>query len=864
MTFSIKRQLIFLLVLLTVVPLIVVGVIISGLVYDFQEKQVYNVQNERVRSLASEFSTIINHFEHELSFMVKMGSLSSFSREEMQLQIKNIMIPERYFQEIILIDSFGKEIIKEHLFSVYTEFDLLDRDDDEVYLVPKETGEVYFSNVGFSELTGEPFIRISVPIIDPVDLEFKGVLLGTARLKSVWSILAKFPLSPGENLFILDSDDKIIGNIDPSVVLSKTSLLMDSSGKRLGLSGENVISAEKEMLLGTRKFVIVAQQARHEALLIAREMTGILFIVIVVFFLISLVVGMLILRPIFKPIKNLVEVSEDIFRGNLTRKAEIYRYDELGTLSSAFNRMTGYLTETMENLREEIIERSKVEKDLRRIRNLLKDAVDSMDSVILALNQDGVITLCNNRVESDLGIPCSSILDKRIFENIPQLQKYMDRIINVINNGRIFKEERVQLNYKNNDLKIADITVYPLSTGNQTGAVIRIDDVTEKTLLEERYQQAQKAESLGRLAGGITHDLNNLLVPIIGYSEILQDSLKSDTTARSYLDNIHKAGYKAKDLLGQLLSFTRNQPLVYVPLNLGEVLEELLELIRRTVREDISLDVSISSGLPTVVGDPDQLKQAIMNLTVNAQEAMPSGGKIEINVSSVLLREEKVTDLFNIPRGDYVALSIADTGKGIDKQISSFIFEPFFSTKGEGGTGMGLSTVFGVVKQHEGHLWFETEQGKGSVFYIYLPVTRNITAAVKKTPDNGSGSKERREVLLVEDNEQVRLLTETILKKSGFRVFPCSDAQEAIDLLTGQKIIPSILLTDIIMPGMNGLELFNKAREIIPGLKVLYMSGYTNNFLSDLELDQPERNFIQKPFSGSQLTETILDLLNEE
>ncbi|MEQ8224470.1 MAG: PocR ligand-binding domain-containing protein [Candidatus Eremiobacterota bacterium] len=375
-------------------------------------------------------------------------------------------------------------------------------------------------------------------------------------------------------------------------------------------------------------------------------------------------------------------------------------------------------------------------------------------------------------------------------------------------------------------------------------------DITERKKLEEQLLQSRKMESVGRLAGGIAHDFNNILAIILGHGEIMEDELPENSPFRSEVDIIIRATNRAKDLTKQLLAFARKQTMAMKPVSLNRVITDFEKILRRTIRENITIEMNLSPSLKIIKGDEGQIEQIILNLCLNAQDAMPDGGTLLIETEEALLDEAYVTSHEGVNPGIYAMMAISDTGEGMPKETLGKIFDPFFSTKELGrGTGLGLSSVYGIVKQHMGHINVYSEAGKGSTFKVYLPVIEENTAvseniSVQSKPYYGNET-----VLLVEDEEHVRELACAILKKYGYKVFEASGGEMALKLSEDYGETIELLVTDVIMGDTNGKELYEKLSVKRPGLKVLYMSGYTENLIGHHGILYEGVNFIQKPFS---------------
>jgi PAS domain S-box-containing protein len=407
-----------------------------------------------------------------------------------------------------------------------------------------------------------------------------------------------------------------------------------------------------------------------------------------------------------------------------------------------------------------------------------------------------------------------------------------------------------------------------VSNGRKDGVVFEIfaEDVTERRALEQQLRQSQKMEAVGRLAGGIAHDFNNLLMVISGYSEFLLERLGGEPHLRGPAQEIASASERASSLTRQLLAFSRKQMLAPRIINLNDIATENLKMLTRMIGEDIDLVMTPGKNLWSVRADAGQIEQVIMNLAVNARDAMPSGGKLTIETANITLDEEYARVHAPLHPGDYVMASISDTGGGMDAETQSHIFEPFFTTKGTKGTGLGLSTVYGIVKQSGGYIWVYSELGRGTTFKIYLPrvpsieepAVHTVTAPVRfQKVEPGTET-----ILLVEDEANLRYLARQYLEKQGYRVIEAADGAVAMQIAVAHEGVIHLLLTDVIMPGMNGRELAQRISEIRPNVKVLYMSGYTENVIGqDGTLDAGVR-LLQKPFNLRDLKSKVREVLD--
>jgi two-component system cell cycle sensor histidine kinase/response regulator CckA len=391
------------------------------------------------------------------------------------------------------------------------------------------------------------------------------------------------------------------------------------------------------------------------------------------------------------------------------------------------------------------------------------------------------------------------------------------------------------------------------------------EDVTEKWLLERQLRMAQKMEAVGRLSGGIAHDFNNLLGVIIGYSQVLKRTLPPGTPFLEHAEEIEKAGQRAASLTRQLLAFSRQQVLAPAVLNLNSLILEMEKMLPRLIGEDIEIVIALDPAIGRVKADHGQLEQVVMNLAVNARDAMPDGGKVVITTSNVVLDEVWTRSHPGSKAGDFVMLSVADTGTGIDSETLAHIFEPFFTTKERGkGTGLGLATVYGVVKQSGGYVWVESALGKGTAFEIYLPRIEELVSVPEPVAPIVEAFRGAETILLVEDADALRKLTHMLLEQHGYRVLVAANGAAALQLVEEQPERINLLLTDVIMPGLNGRALAGRLELLQPGLKILYMSGYTDDAIMDHGVLESGTHLLHKPYSEENLIRKVREVLDAD
>jgi len=407
-----------------------------------------------------------------------------------------------------------------------------------------------------------------------------------------------------------------------------------------------------------------------------------------------------------------------------------------------------------------------------------------------------------------------------------------------------------------------DITRHTLTFAGRPAALAMALDVTRRKSLESQLLQAQKMEAIGRLAGGVAHDFNNLLTIIFGSSDVLLEDLSGDYPHRAEVEEIMKAARRAASLTRQLLAFSRRQVLELQVLDLNALVANLEGMLRRLIGEDVEFRTVLTPARGTVLADPGQLEQVIMNLAVNARDAMPQGGKLTIETAVADLDESYAQAHIPVKPGSYMMLAVSDTGIGMDVETKAHLFEPFFTTKEKGkGTGLGLAMVYGIVKQTGGYVWVYSEPGRGTTFKIYLPRVEAAPEPLvpKPAPVSLRGSET---VLMVEDEEAVRRLIRKVLETRGYVVIAAEGGAEALRLANAHDGVIHLLVTDVVMPGMSGRDLAQYLGSVRPETKVLYLSGYTDDAIIQHGVLEPGIAFLQKPFTPQGLARKVRQVLD--
>jgi PAS domain S-box-containing protein len=511
----------------------------------------------------------------------------------------------------------------------------------------------------------------------------------------------------------------------------------------------------------------------------------------------------------------------------------------------------------------DITHRKQAQDKLRKEKEFSDAAIGSLPGLFYMLDEQGKFVRWNKNVERVSGYSASELSNLDPFEFFigEDRQAIIDAVKEVFEKGSSTVE--VDLVAKDGSRKPYFFTGKAVILDGKRCLVGMAISLDERRRLERQLRQSQKMEAVGRLAGGIAHDFNNILTIILSNTEFLLKDCRSPDTNHEELMEIRSAAERAASLTGQLLAFSRKQVLQARVLNLNDVVVNVEKMLRRLIGEDIELVTMLTSSLWSVEADPGQLEQIIMNLAVNARDAMPSGGRLSIQSGNVELDTDFAKTHYPIVPGRYVMLAVSDNGIGMDADTHSRIFEPFFTTKQRGqGTGLGLSTVYGIVKQSGGYIWAYSEPGQGTTFEIYLPRVEKTAERLKSATAAAPHVTGSEVVLLVEDERLVRALARRILEGGGYTVLEADGAREAIDISGHHQGGIDLLLTDVVMPEVNGPELAERLAGERPDMQVLYMSGYTDHAALRQGVWEADASLIQKPFSPDSLLRKVQEVLS--
>jgi PAS domain S-box-containing protein len=864
---KIRKKLLASILLVAIVPLIIITLsyylflkrIIINQVVDHLES-VATIQEQRVNDIIDRNLERMDLVSSKTQLRISMGEYLRKPNSEDQQKMNKILHDARAsisdFRHISVISAEGEVVAST----------------DGKTIGKNYAGEKYFIDGlkrktfdnFFLDINGNLRVRLSGPIF--LDHDFLGVVVIDSKMDGINQLTRDYTgLGESGETIIARRDGN--GNalilhplrFDSSATLTKT--IPTDADKRpittalrkkersmidaVGYRGVPVITVTR--YIERADWGLAVEIDRDEALRPVSRLLLIVVINIVVYLIIVIVLALFQSKALIKPIIRLTQAAKKISEnGQLHESVEIKNKDEMGILYRAFNEMTQKLFQSQENLRLQI---------------------DRMPIGLLMYDGDLQIHTWNPAAEKIFGFTAEEAMRKNPYELIvpKEARNHVDSITHRLFEGDM-DAHSVNENLTKDGRKIlCDWTNTPLkdSSGKVVGILAMVRDITEKNTLEKQLQQAQKLEAVGRLTGGIAHDFNNVLSAIIGYTDFILMKTDKEDENRQHLQEIKKAGERAAALTHQLLAFSRKQVLKPEVLDPNNVIKELEKMIRRIIGEDIIFMANLKPDVDRIKADPAQMEQIIMNLAINARDAMPTGGKLTIETANVFLDEGYANHHIAVKPGTYVMLAVSDNGVGMDKEIQEHIFEPFYSTKGEKGTGLGLATVYGIVKQSGGSIWVYSEPGQGTTFKIYFPRVEEGVVSKKKAKKVMESVRGTETVLVVEDEYTVRSMISLVLKDNGYTILEASNGTEALSIFHQHKDQINLLLTDAIMPGMNGRELAEQITATNPTIKVLYASGYTDDIIVHHGILEEGINFLQKPFAPSLLLSTVRMVLDK-
>jgi signal transduction histidine kinase/ActR/RegA family two-component response regulator len=917
---------------LAVLPILCLGTFIAVKSYTAAKQEAARITHDTALRVAGEVENFIRGMVDHIEVITWVHGLHRQPHDKQMESLRELLAFQNAYDELALLDPQGNELVRVHRTRMVLSSELGNRAATNEFLVPMQSGAIYFGPVLYREQTGEPYMTCAVPFRDPQTGDIAGIIAGDLRLKKIWELLAGLALRPGEQVYIADDAGFVVAHKNPSIVLRGTRALIDqtdhdnSAPPFRGLGANQPFLADHHIFLGNQRLHVISEWQRRQALALAHRM----LLVIALGTLVALAAAVLVMIPvvgtIVRPLQKLATTARRIEAGELPVQAEVTGDDEISELGRAFNEMTGKLHGSMQALRDEVNERSLVQKALQR-ELLINEALASLSKIMLAADSISAIADEVRKRAQDLttsshgytgyidpktgNLICPTItamlgkqcrVDQQDFriEFPHQADGSYDHLWGVSLNSRqpFYTNEPAEhpcahglpaghmtlANFLSvpilfNDTLMGQIAVANTPEGYQDKdvdalerlgrlyalALNRIQSQQEKDRLILDLRQSQKMEAIGTLAGGIAHDFNNMLTPILGYSELALARLQPEDPLFPELESIHQAGLRAKDLIKRILAFSRQREHELAAVPVQPILKETIKLLRSSLPTTIAIRENIDPGCGAIHADLTQFQQVVMNLGTNAYHAMGDGGGVlAISLRQITITAHDPLSAQGLPPGPVACLTISDTGCGMDKTTLNRIFEPYFTTKEQGkGTGMGLAMVHGIIRTHHGHISVYSEPGQGTTFKIYLPI---VTEAV---PDQdtamgtaAAGNNER--ILLVDDEAPIITMLQNMLSRLGYQVSPMTDSRQALEHFKARPEAYDLVITDQTMPGLTGGELARAMLAIRPDLPIILCTGFSESFTEELAHEVGIREYIMKPVIIQELTQKIRAVLDKE
>jgi PAS domain S-box-containing protein len=738
---------------------------------------------------------------------------------------------------------------------------------DKEWFIKARKGMSVVGDLHISKLFKGPSVMIAMPIKNAQGRQIgvMGLPLNLPRISE--NLLSTWNLPEKSNITVIDSlgnvlidayhEENIGANIRNNAIVKQAFSIPEGSeelecpdGIRRLHSFSSVPGSGWKVIVG-----VPTQKAYSHAYAIGGRYIVILLSVSLIALGLSVILSMRITRNLSSLVHGLGEIE----RGNLSFTLTLTGHDELMDVAGSFNRM--------------VLKRKQMESAVQRSEEFLSSVLEGIGEGVVVIDRDYRIISANKGYCSQVKLTCDDIIGKHCYEishhiNEPCHEKENGcdcAVKKCFETGEPYRV--VHTHYDRTKTPIyVETNAYPLrdAAGQVVAAIETLMDITEQRNLEAQLMQSQKMESVGLLAGGIAHDFNNILTAIIGYSNLLRMKMEKDSQPAAYVEQILASSERAANLTRSILAFSRKQIIDPRPIRLSEVITRLQKLLMRIIGENIELRTFMPPRETAIMADAGQIEQVLMNLCTNAKDAMPDGGILMMETELVEFNEEYVKRHAFAKPGKYMALSVTDTGHGLDENTKERIFEPFFTTKETGkGTGLGLSIVYGIIKQHNGYINVYSELGKGTTFRIYLPTIEKDAAAlaVPALPPVIGGTET---VLLAEDDTAVRELSKNILEEYGYTVVLAEDGEDAADKFKANPGSIDLLVLDVMMPKKSGKAVYDEARERKPGIKALFMSGYTANMIHKKGILEAGIEFITKPFSPNAFLRKVREVLDKK
>ncbi len=877
---SLATQLTWVSIAMVTLALIAAGTGLIFIAAKTQQESAFQLQQQSAERVAQLISGYMTNAVDRLTFFLENVPLLSKSAEQQRAALGNLLITSLpLFSQVSILNTEGDELAKMSRFHTFLPEELKKQSRKTAFLAALK-GEAYMGSVAFFENTGLLSVPVALPIRTPT-AQLAAALMAEVNVSYLWQSVSRIQIGRSGYAYLVDREGRFVAYQKPAEVLqrygedmTRMPPVFDFIGSDLestgqvqeysGLINEDVIGVYAP-IQGTRWAVVVEQPAKEAYASISR-MQRYLFGVMFLCIILAGSLGFYVSRRLIGPIRMLTDAAQRFSTGDLQSEFHhAQRQDEVGVLSHTFKKMQKELQDLYAGQKRKIDELEVMQRALRESEEKYRTILASIEDGYYEVDMEGNFTFFNDALCKIYGYPRDELMDLNIrnLTDAETAKQGYQVFKTVLTTGR--PEKGFQWPVVGKDASIrsveASVSVRKNPKGESMGLRGIIRDITEKKKLEAQLQHAQRMESLGTLAGGIAHNFNNLLMGIMGYASLMLLDTDADHPNFNMLKNIEKQAESGAKLTKQLLGYARERGAEVKPISLNQLVKETSDTFGMTKR-GITIHQDLADGLYPVKADQNQMEQVLLNLYVNAADAMQGGGDLFLTTRNAT-HEDMTGERHNdAAPGNYVLLTVRDTGEGMDRETRERIFEPFFTTKGLGrGTGLGMASAYGIIKAHGGYIHLFSEKGQGAVFHIYLPATTEKAIEkkeVSRVPVKGKGT-----VLLVDDEEMVLLSSEQMLKHLGYEVLTTQNGQEAIDLYSENRNTIDLILLDMVMPTMGGGETFDRIKGIQSGVKVLLSSGYSMEGEAREIMKRGCDAFIQKPFRLEELSRKIREILGQ-
>ncbi|MFQ5433546.1 MAG: PAS domain S-box protein [Anaerolineae bacterium] len=859
---SIRNRLTAAFIGLAIGPLIIVGILLGWRSYTQQKDHAFRLQQQVARSVSAEIATFFREIEGELDTMVQVQSIDSLTESQLDSILSQLPVINKAFESIHLLDRNGLERLHISRIGITAVEPEGDWSTNPVFTVAAATGDTYYSPISFEASASEPLMSISRPLLDVQTGSVQGVLIADIRIKPVWELIAGLRTEPGENIFLIDDRGRVVAHRNPSVVLRNTGYQAhESAAIQTGLSGQPVVYAVDWFNLEGQRLGVVAEKPVPQALQLAIDTVLVTVLLVALSLLAAIGLRAMVIQRIIMPLETLADTALAVKQGNLSRQAAVASQDEIGALAATFNSMTGQIRESLEGMQQHVDELEQAKEALRQSEQKYRQLFENAGDIVYTFDMDGNLTAVNSAVAQITGYTVAEIMESGFMALIhPDDRRVVTELMAQKLTGEYLAPYEIRIIHKDGRTLTLELNSTALmDDGRLIGIQGIARDVTQRREAEQSLRQAQKLESLGLLAGGIAHDFNNLLTGILAQASLALSKLPQDNDGREHLQKVVKAAERASDLTYQLLAYAGKGQFQVDVLDLNQVINSYLGLLETAVPKHIQLQLELSHHLPGIEADRGQIQQLVINLIINAAEAIEKDhGRITIRTYSRVLDETDDEQFWGgdtLPQNAYVCLEVEDNGIGMDEVTMAQIFDPFYSTKTE-GRGLGLSATLGIIRAHQGGLQLVSKPGQGTRFVLYFPASpfspAGVEQAVTAVPTQSGGL-----VLVIDDEESVREAVTDILDMAGVQVLTAENGRVGLDAYTARQSEIDLVLLDMQMPVMNGEETFRALIAFDPTVKVLLSSGYTENEVTSQFAGMPFSGFLQKPYNFDTLVEKV-------